>query len=73
MNETDFNESQYSDDELAAEYEFDYNRAKPNRFATADGGLKSIVLDEDVARVFTTSESVNTALRALIEVVARSI
>jgi hypothetical protein len=71
MNETGFNESQASDDELAAEYEFDYTQSKPNRFATG-GALKAIVLDEDVARVFTTSESVNKALRALIEVVPRS-
>jgi hypothetical protein len=28
-----------------------------------------VVLDEDVAKVFTTPESVNQALRALIEVV----
>jgi hypothetical protein len=61
------------DDELATEYEFDYTQAKPNRFASAGKRLKAIVLDEDVARVFTTSESVNKALRALIEVVPRSI
>jgi hypothetical protein len=72
MNTTDFNESQYSDDELAAEYEFDYTQAKPNRFVSSGRGLKVVVLDEDVAGVFTTPESVNKALRALIEVVPQS-
>jgi hypothetical protein len=67
MNKTDLDKSQYSDEDLAPEYEFDYTQAKPNRFASE--GLKMVVLDEDVARVFTTSESVNKALRALIEVV----
>jgi hypothetical protein len=71
MNETDFNKSRSLDDELAAEYEFDYTQAKPNRFASGDNRLKAIVLD-GVARVFTTSESVNKALRALIKVVYRS-
>jgi hypothetical protein len=63
MNETDF--------ELASEYEFDYAKAKPNRFANSADGLKVVFLDEDVAKVFTTPESVNKALRALIEIMPR--
>jgi hypothetical protein len=63
MNETDF--------ELASEYEFDYAKAKPNRFRNSADGLKVVVLDEDVANVFTTPESVNKALRALIEIMPR--
>jgi hypothetical protein len=62
-------ESPNPDDELLAEHHFDYKKAKPNRFA-AHGGkqvLKVVVLDEDVAQVFTTPESVNKVLRALIE------
>jgi hypothetical protein len=57
-------------DDLLAEYRFDYRKAKPNRFAGASArkGL-AVILDEDVAEVFTTPESVNKALRALIEVV----
>jgi uncharacterized protein (DUF4415 family) len=56
-------------DELAAEYAFDYKRAKPNRFAAQDSVKKMtiVVLDEDVSQVFSTPESVNQALRALIE------
>lgn len=53
-------------DDMLPEYQFDYSKAKPNRFA-ADQNHLIVVLDEDVARVFTTPESVNKALRALIE------
>jgi hypothetical protein len=62
--------SEPDQDDLLPEYRFDYRTAKPNRFAQ-EGRKKevSIVLAEDVAEVFTTSESVNKALRALIEVV----
>ncbi|HEY9617511.1 MAG TPA: hypothetical protein V6C64_11750 [Microcoleaceae cyanobacterium] len=69
MNKTPFNESHNSDDELLAEYQFNYRNAKPNRFATIGEKqlLKVVVLDEDVAQVFTTPESVNRVLRALIE------
>lgn len=68
MSKTPFEESPNSDDQLLAEYHFDYKKAKPNRFA-GDGRqlLKVVVLDEDVAQVFTTPESVNRVLRALIE------
>lgn len=69
MNKTPFEESLNSDDELLAEYRFDYKKAKPNRFAACGGKqlLKVVVLDEDVAQVFTASESVNKVLRVLIE------
>jgi hypothetical protein len=69
MSKTPFEESPNLDDELLAEYNFDYKKAKPNRFATPGGEqlLKVVVLDEDVAQVFTTPESVNKVLRALIE------
>lgn len=66
--------TQNPDDELLAEYRFDYLKAKPNRFAARNGTqkLKVVVLDEDVAQVFTTPESVNKALRALIEAMPQS-
>lgn len=53
--------------EIAKEYRFDYKKAKPNRFASRmkDGPLVAVI-DPDVAKVFTTSEQVNKALRALI-------
>ncbi|NLE36479.1 MAG: hypothetical protein GX621_00475 [Pirellulaceae bacterium] len=54
-------------DDIKAEYDFDYRKAKPNRFA-GRGGEKCtvIVLDDDVSQVFSDSQSVNTALRAFI-------
>ncbi|CAN5496171.1 hypothetical protein BH24DEI1_BH24DEI1_01200 [soil metagenome] len=58
-------------DDLLPEYEFDYVKAKPNRFATASPKRTVVVLDEDVAQVFSTPESVNKALRALIEAMPR--
>ena len=69
MSKTPFEESHNSDEELLAQYHFDYKKAKPNRFATQTGKqlLKVVVLDEDVAQFFTTPKSVNKVLRALIE------
>ena len=58
-------------DELLPEYEFDYREAKPNRFATV-GDRTVVVLDEDLSKVFKTPESVNKALRALLEAVPDS-
>ncbi|MFN8404024.1 MAG: hypothetical protein U0V48_10780 [Anaerolineales bacterium] len=53
--------------EMASEYRFDYRKAKPNRFAKR---MKTepliVVVEPDIAKVFTTSEQVNNALRALI-------
>ena len=48
-------------------YRFDYSKAKPNRFASRmkDAPLVAVI-DPDVAKVFTTAEQVNKALRALI-------
>jgi len=55
-------------DELRPEYNLDYRKAGLNRFAPAasDDGVV-VVLDPDVARVFTSPEAVNTILRALIQ------
>jgi hypothetical protein len=53
---------------VRAEYQFDYAKARPNRFAGRDQGDRVVVvLDPDLAEVFTTPESVKTVLRALIE------
>jgi hypothetical protein len=54
-------------DELLPEYHFDYSNARPNRFAAScPPGGRLVVLEPDIARVFTTAESVNSVLRALI-------
>jgi len=55
-------------DEMRAEYRFDYSKSKPNRFADDfRKGAVAVVLDPDVAAVFSSSESVNTLLRSVIE------
>jgi hypothetical protein len=74
MNNTPSDNSHHSEDELLDEYRFDYTKAKPNRFAAQESIAKRtvVVLDEDVAQVFTTPESVNRVLRALIESMPRS-
>ncbi|MFY9823369.1 MAG: hypothetical protein WAM82_18450 [Thermoanaerobaculia bacterium] len=56
-------------DDLLSEYDFDYSKAKPNRFAASQKRRLAVVLDSDVAEVFKTPESVNKALRALLEAV----
>lgn len=57
-----------SQDDLEPEYKFDYSKARPNRFAkrvTEDNMM--VVLDSDVAQVFTSAEDVNAVLRAIIQ------
>jgi hypothetical protein len=53
-------------EDIRPEYEFDYSKGKPNRFAGRMADRIVVVLDPDVAEVFTTPDSVNDALRALI-------
>ena len=52
-------------DDIPPEYDIDYSKAKPNRFAGRDTA-KMVTPDPDIARVFQTAEAVNTTLRALI-------
>jgi len=60
-------------DDMLPEYEFDYSKARPNRFAARiEKEDVTVTLDPDVAEVFTTSESVNTVLRALIETMPKT-
>lgn len=59
-----------SSDELRAEYDFDYSKARPNPYAARlKGRSVAVVLDPDVAEVFPTSESVNTLLRSVVAAV----
>ena len=56
--------------DMAPEYRFDYKKAKPNRFAARMKDQPLIVLIEpDIAKVFTSAEQVNKALRALISAI----
>lgn len=61
-------------DDMQPEYHFDCRKAKPNRFAQQieDGSL-IVVLEPDIAHVFTTPESVKKVLRALIETMPKPI
>jgi len=53
--------------DMRKEYQFDYKKSKPNRFAAEMGsGTIAVVLDPDVASVFKSSESVNNLLRSVI-------
>jgi len=53
--------------EMAPEYRFDYKKAKSNRLAARMKDEPLIVMIEaDIAKVFTSSEQVNKALRTLI-------
>lgn len=62
------NEKPEPEKDMLPEYRFDYSKARPNRFAThLKRGSRAVVLDPDVAAVFSTPESVNAVLRALIE------
>ncbi len=54
------------EDDLLPEYRLDYAKARSNRFASAAAEGLVVVLDEDIARVFKTPESVKAVLRALI-------
>ena len=58
-------------DDLRDEYDFDYTKAKSNRFATSHGSLKSggrvFYLEPEVASRFASSEEVNRLLKALLE------
>jgi len=58
---------------LRPEYQFDYSKSKPNRFATqmAEGSV-AVVLEPDVAAVFKSSEAVNALLRSVISATSGS-
>jgi hypothetical protein len=54
--------------DLSPEYEFDYSKAKPNRFAgRSDPEPVIIALAPDVAKVFKDAESVNSVLRSILK------
>ena len=56
-------------DELMPQYDLDYSKSKPNRFAEKYQKMqRTVVLDSDVAENFPSAESVNEALRFLVRV-----
>jgi len=72
MKKTPTNNPKPESDDLMAEYEFDYRKAKPNRFALKDQE-RVVILEPDVAEYFHDSEAVNRVLRALIETMPRAV
>jgi len=67
MKKTQVSKGRKPSDTMGREYKFDYGKAKPNRFAArVDQHRTVVVLDPDIAEVFTTPESVNKMLRTLI-------
>ena len=57
-------------DELKDHYDFDYSKAKPNRFAgRVDKNRLVVVVDSDLSKVFKTPEAVNRALRAIVSAI----
>lgn len=56
-----------TDDDIRSEYQFDYSKAEPNRFAKDTTVNYTVVnIEEDVAKIFNSKDSVNKALRAII-------
>jgi hypothetical protein len=61
------NKTREVSEDMRSEYDFDYKKAKPNRFAKQmRAGTIAVVLDPNVAAVFTSSEAVNNLLRSVI-------
>ncbi len=57
-----------ADIELKPEYDFDYSKSRSNPYAdrSREWSQRVVLLDPDLAKVFTDSNAVNTALRALL-------
>jgi hypothetical protein len=65
-NTKDSETNQNLEDDLLPEYDFNYSKAHPNRFAAQVNETKiTVILESDVAKVFKTSADVNKALRAI--------
>lgn len=58
------NTTENTEQDLLPEYQFDYAKAKPNRFA--EQSPITITLDADIAAIFKDSEAVNKVLRAIV-------
>ena len=56
-------------DELRPEYDFDYSKAVRGKYyrRLLDEGSNVVILEPDVAKAFRDSDSVNKALRSLLE------
>jgi hypothetical protein len=62
-------ENERENDDLRPHYDFDYSKAKPNRFAEKySRTMRTVVLDDDISEEFPSAESVNEALRFLVRI-----
>lgn len=59
-------------DDMLPEYDIDYSKARPNRFAARLAETRTVELEADVAAVFTSQAAVNAVLRALIQTMPRA-
>ena len=59
-------------DDLLPEYDLDFSKSKPNRFAEKyNKTVRRVGLAPDVADAFPTEESVNNALRQYLKITNR--
>ena len=65
-NTQNFNSDREFEEDLLPEYNFDYSKARSNRFATSSDKTITVKLEPDVAKVFQTSDEVNRVLRTAI-------
>ncbi len=69
-NTKDSETNQNLEESLLPEYNFDYSKARPNRFATQVNETQiTVTLDSDIAKVFKNSFDVNKALRAILSAI----
>jgi hypothetical protein len=60
-------------DDLLPEYDLDFSKSKPNRFAEKYNKMvRRVGLAPDVADAFPTEESVNDALRQYLKIIKHS-
>ncbi|MFN0108644.1 MAG: hypothetical protein ACKVZH_07295 [Blastocatellia bacterium] len=60
--------------DMLPEYDFDYSKARSNRFAGRISEERLLVLlDPEVSQVFTTPEAVNAVLRALVTALPKGV
>ena len=65
--------SEIDKDELKPHYDFDYSKARPNRFSEKYNSMvRRVGLAPDVADEFPTEESVNDALRDYIRLMRQN-
>ena len=78
---TDIKNENSESDEMLDEYDFDYSKSKPNKFAkdfhkstirVYDGPklikeMKPVFIEVDIVKHFKTSMKINSALRSLMQ------